>query len=205
LLIEEGYITSEESNEIVIATNNTDEEKSDELATDLQETAENRIVEQKVVANVEAVAVGKERVDEAKAMGVTPGKLNLVEKLKESSETPEDVNLQEWLNKPVKEIQKEIKDNNAKNQNGIDNSKKNNTNKVEEQVKTQETEQVKTQETEQVKTQETEQAKTQETEQAKTQETEQAKTPQADTNGNSSNNKPTTSNSNSTTKKGSSR
>lgn len=146
LLIEDGYITSEEANDIVIATNNSDEDKSDELAVELQEVAENRIVENDVVANVEATSVAKERVAEAKAMGVTPGKLNLVEKLKASSEAPEDVDVSEWLDKPVKEIQSVIKENNAKNQTGIDNSNKNNANKAENQIKTQETEQVKTQE-----------------------------------------------------------
>jgi len=176
LLIEDGYITSEEANDIVIATNNSDIEKSDELAVELQEVAENRIVENDVVANVEATSVAKERVAEAKAMGVTPGKLNLVEKLKASSEAPEDVDVSEWLNKPVKEIQSVIKENNAKNQTGIDNSNKNNANKAENQIKTQETEQVKTQETEQVKTQEQikEQVQAQEPIQSKEQIREQA-------------------------------
>jgi len=43
-----------------------------------KKTAETRIAEKEVLANVEAIAVGKKRVDEAKALGVTPGKLNLV-------------------------------------------------------------------------------------------------------------------------------
>jgi len=39
LIIQNGYITSKESNEIVIATNNKNEEKSDQLAAELQKNS----------------------------------------------------------------------------------------------------------------------------------------------------------------------
>lgn len=111
LLIDDGYITDEESNEIVIATYDNDENDNEELAQELEEVAQKQIEENDKIANVEGVAIGKERVEKARELGVTPGKLNLVEKLKESSDTPEDIDVEKWLDKPVKEIQQEIKDN----------------------------------------------------------------------------------------------
>lgn len=110
-LIDDGYITDDGTGEIVIATSNDDPAKSEELASELKDTAAEIIAEQGKTANIEAMAVGKKRVDEAKDLGVTPGKLNLVEKLKKSSATPDEIDIQEWLNKPVKEIQAAIKKN----------------------------------------------------------------------------------------------
>ncbi len=130
-LIDDGYITDDGTGEIVIAASNDDTAKSEELASELKETAAEEIAEQGKAANVEAMAVGKARVDEAKKLGVTPGKLNLVEKLKESAAVPEDIDIQEWLNKPVKEIQSAIKVN---------------TSEQKEQDKNKETEQEKEQE-----------------------------------------------------------
>lgn len=112
-LIDNGYITDDGTGEIVIAASNDDLEKSEELASELKDTAAEEIAEQGKTANIEAMTVGKQRVDEAKELGVTPGKLNLVEKLKKSSTTPDEIDIQEWLNKPVKEIQTAIKNNNS--------------------------------------------------------------------------------------------
>ncbi|MEL7649207.1 MAG: hypothetical protein AAGU76_14010 [Sedimentibacter sp.] len=52
---------------------------------------------------VEVVKVTQQKVNEAKEKGVTPGKMNLVDKLEEVSDQ-EDFNEDEWLKKPVKEI-----------------------------------------------------------------------------------------------------
>lgn len=53
---------------------------------------------------VEVVKVSQQKVDEAKEKGVTPGKMNLVDKLAEASGNPEDFDKEEWLDKSVKEI-----------------------------------------------------------------------------------------------------
>lgn len=74
-------------------------------------TATETAVEQNLTVQVEAEGVGQERVEEAKAMGVTPGKLNLVDKLKGSSDETAEINEEEWLEKPVKDIMKQIKEN----------------------------------------------------------------------------------------------
>jgi hypothetical protein len=92
---------------------------------------------------VEVVKVSQQKVDEAKEKGVTPGKMNLVDKLAEAS-GDEDFDKEEWLDKSVKEImdatknyQKEAKnknkdaeesaetENNGKSNNGNSSGKKN--------------------------------------------------------------------------------
>jgi len=96
---------------IIIATSGEDVEKSEELAEKLQENLENEIKEIGKDIKLETISVGLERVEKAKELGVTPGKLNLVEKLQNSSVNPESIILEEWLNKPVKDIMSAIKEN----------------------------------------------------------------------------------------------
>jgi len=112
---EDGYFDNSIDNDInggiIIATSGEDQERSDELAEKLQESLETEIEEIGEDIQLETISVGFERVQKAKELGVTPGKLNLVEKLQNSSSTPEDIILEEWLNKPVKEIMSAIKEN----------------------------------------------------------------------------------------------
>lgn len=109
-LIETGYIANENS-ELVISANYGDNKDSEDLAQKLEDSAQAKLSEEGKKANIETFAIGKARVDEAKKLGVTPGKLNLVEKLKESSANPDEIVISDWLNKPVKQIQSEIKAN----------------------------------------------------------------------------------------------
>ena len=104
-----GYFTTEDPGGIVIATSSENEQDSQELAADLQSTAEQAVEDATTPVEVEAVSVGYERVQEARALGTTPGKLNLVEKLQASMDNPDSFNVQDWLKKPVKEIMKAIK------------------------------------------------------------------------------------------------
>jgi biotin operon repressor len=121
-LLQEGYITDDENAGIVIAISNDNEEKSEELATELEQETQEYIdevddSEETAAVKVEVEAVGKARVEEAKTLGVTPGKLNLVEKLiasygdtKVKADYSED-ELKDMLNMSVKEINKTIKEN----------------------------------------------------------------------------------------------
>jgi hypothetical protein len=108
---EQGYFDGTIEGGLVITTSGKDEDKAEELAQELQNTVEEEINENGDDVVVEAYSVGLERVEEARALGVTPGKLNLVEKLQASAADPSTIDLEEWLNKPVKEIMKATKDN----------------------------------------------------------------------------------------------
>lgn len=113
-LREGGYITDDEDAGIVITISAKNDEKAEELAEELEEETKEYVEEIGETAEVEVEAVGKERVEEARTLGVTPGKLNLVQKLVKSTEGvegAEEIDMEEWLDKSVKEINKAIKEN----------------------------------------------------------------------------------------------
>lgn len=110
----EGYLDYDNSG-IVIATSTGDEEKAEDLAESLEDTANEACEDNDCDTTVEAEPVGKTRVEEARKLGVTPGKLNLVQKLIKSSEDPDNVELESWLNKPVKDIMAKIHENKGQN------------------------------------------------------------------------------------------
>lgn len=111
---DEGYLDSEDSG-IVIATSSNDIDKAAVLAAALEKMANEACESNDCTATVVAESVEKERVQEARELGVTPGKLNLVQKLIKSSEDPDSVNLKEWLKKPVKDIMAKTNENKEQN------------------------------------------------------------------------------------------
>nr|WP_312577327.1 anti-sigma factor domain-containing protein [Sedimentibacter sp.] len=112
-IIETGFFEKGQEDGIVIAASSKNNEKSQELADKLKSAVEEKVEEESIGSEVEieAISVGEERVQKAEELGVTPGKLNIVEKLQESSENPDDIIVEDWLKKPVKEIMKATKEN----------------------------------------------------------------------------------------------
>lgn len=109
-MIADGYITDNPYNKVMITTSNKKHGKAEQLAAKLQQEIRAYFDSRKdVAAEVEAAAVGPEKVREAKELGVTAGKLKMVEKLQSS--TSEAINREEWLNMTMKEINKAIKEN----------------------------------------------------------------------------------------------
>ena len=107
-IAEKGYLDSGDGG-IVIATNAKDLKKAEAMAQRLQETAQGVVDSNEKAAEVSAQAVGAERVAEARELGVTPGKLNLVEKMMAQSLDSGSINREEWLNKSVKDIMAQTK------------------------------------------------------------------------------------------------
>ena len=105
-----GYLDADGAG-IVISTSGDDMEKAQELAENLEETANESCEQNNCKASINAEAIGKKRVEQARELGVTPGKLNLVEKLKASADDPESIDINEWLNKSVKDIMAQTKQN----------------------------------------------------------------------------------------------
>lgn len=97
---------SEEIEEIKEIKEIEEPEKQSKQSKELEKSQKKSEIE------VEVIEVSQEKVNEAKERGVTPGKMNLVEKLKESSGSPDDFDMEYWLNEPVKDIMKATKENN---------------------------------------------------------------------------------------------
>jgi len=110
-LIEENYITDDEEGNLIITASAISTKNAEKLAKQLKEKIMAYINKEDKEAYIEAEAVGLERVEKARELGVTPGKLNLVEKLIASSQNPDEIDIKEWLNKSPKEINKAIKEN----------------------------------------------------------------------------------------------
>ena len=106
-IAEDGYFDGEEPGGMVIAASSRSEQEAARLAENARETAlrATEEIEKKVV--VAAVTVAEDKVQAAKELGVSPGKLTLVEQLKETASDPESIDFKEWLEKPVKDIMKE--------------------------------------------------------------------------------------------------
>lgn len=105
-----GYFDGETEDGIVIATSGKNVDKADRLAEDLKQTVEIEVAEKGDDFAVETFSVGLEQVEQARELGVTPGKLHLVENLQSSVTDPTTIDMQEWLDKPVKDIMKATKD-----------------------------------------------------------------------------------------------
>lgn len=105
--VEEGYIKAGESNAVMLTVAGQDSKKvlkiQEEVANAAKETLKEDIIDTDVI--VENLAL--KRRDEAQKLGISPGKLLLIEKLKEVN--PE-VNAEEYKDRPVGEIMKSIKD-----------------------------------------------------------------------------------------------
>lgn len=110
----EGYLL-EEGSGVMISTAARNANNASELAVRLQKSVLQDVARNNSKAEVVGEAVGLERVEEARELGVTPGKLNLVEKLINSSSDPESINKEEWLNKSVKEIMAKTNENKEMN------------------------------------------------------------------------------------------
>jgi len=108
----QGYLNGSEQGGICVAAYGINEENSQGIADRIRDRIQQCIDEEGIQADIEANGIGQQRVQRAEELNTTPGKLNLVERLKASCSDPDSIVINDWLNKPVKEIMKAIKDNN---------------------------------------------------------------------------------------------
>ncbi len=127
-IAEKGYLTSAEAGDIVITASSKNKEESDRLAETVADTAVTSAAEESLIVEVAAEGVGQNRVQDAKALGITPGKLNLIEKLKQSAGPDTQVEIDDWIDKSVKEIIWQTKENKK-----AENDKGGNSNKEQKQ------------------------------------------------------------------------
>jgi hypothetical protein len=97
-----GYIVKNDDNAVMITST------SDEVLNDAEVGVEEGLKEEEI-ENTEVIKenINKERFEEAERLGISPGKVNLIQKLQAVSP---DVTLDEYSNAPVKDIMKKIKE-----------------------------------------------------------------------------------------------
>ena len=99
--IADGYVEEDDTSVISITTETNDGELAEELKEAAEEGVENALEENETEAEIEKDNVALERRDEARELGITPGKLNLIQKLQVVNP---DVKIEDFKEASVKEI-----------------------------------------------------------------------------------------------------
>lgn len=109
--ISDGYITKDVTTtaavEVEITTSTDKENVATKLNESLKEVADATLDNNNVDVEVETKNVALARRDEARKLGITPGKLNLIQKLQELDST---IDVEDYKDSSVKEIQKKTKE-----------------------------------------------------------------------------------------------
>lgn len=111
---EEGFIADDGSTVIAVTSETDDKEDAEDLETEAQEGANDAIEESSDTAEVIKENVALARRDEARQLGITPGKLNLIQKLQALDPT---IKVEDYKDAKVTEIMKkfvELKNGNKK-------------------------------------------------------------------------------------------
>lgn len=109
-IAEAGYLDGEDG-QVIIASSSKNTDKAERLAGKLKGAVEEEIAENGEQAEVAAGAMGYEMVQQAKDLGITPGKLNIITNLLGvdlEDENIDEATKEEYLNKPVKELMAEF-------------------------------------------------------------------------------------------------
>ena len=124
--ISDGYISKDVTTTAAVAveiTTSTDKENvATKLNESLKEAADKTLDDNDVDVEVETEKVAIARRDEARKLGITPGKLNLIQKLQALDST---ITVEEYKSSSVKDIQKktkELRKNNNSDETTTDNS-----------------------------------------------------------------------------------
>lgn len=104
-----GYLDGgdELDDSIVIATSAPNKAHAGDLAERLQKSASQAVPERQL--SVSTFTVEEQVLTQANELGVSPGKLTLISELQQKSPDSEPVDADEWIDKPVKVIIREIK------------------------------------------------------------------------------------------------
>jgi hypothetical protein len=105
--INDGYIKEDGSSAIEITTSTDKTEVAAELDETLKDVVDETLTNNNLQAEVETENVALARRDEARKLGITPGKLNLIQKLQALDPA---ITVEEYKNSSVKDIQKKTKE-----------------------------------------------------------------------------------------------
>lgn len=117
--ISEGYVKEDGSSGIEITTSSDKENVANKIDETAKEAANEALDDNNVNATVETEKVALERRDEARKLGITPGKLNLIQKLQELDPT---ISVDDYKSSSVKEIMKKTKELRKANKQDQDNT-----------------------------------------------------------------------------------
>ncbi|WP_252227008.1 hypothetical protein [Clostridium sp. ZBS2] len=105
--IDKGYITSDNEAVISLTTATDNATISEELEDSLKVAADEVLDKNEIQAEIAEDNIALQRRDEARKLGITPGKLNLIQKLQALDS---NIKVEDYKNLSVKEIQKKNKE-----------------------------------------------------------------------------------------------
>ncbi|NOW02894.1 anti-sigma-I factor RsgI family protein [Clostridium beijerinckii] len=105
--VSDGYIKEDGTSAVEITTATDKDNVATKLDESLKQVADKSLEENNIEATVETQDVALSRRDEARKLGITPGKLNLIQKLQELDPT---INVEDYKSSSVKDIQKKTKE-----------------------------------------------------------------------------------------------
>ena len=105
--ISNGYIHDDGSSAIEITTATDKDKVATEMEESLKDTTDKTLKNNDIIAEVETGNVALARRDEARKLGITPGKLNIIQKLQKLDPT---INIEDYKSSSVKDIQKKTKE-----------------------------------------------------------------------------------------------
>lgn len=117
--IADGYVKEDGTSGIEITTSTDKESVADKLEDTLKEAASKTLDNNNVEATVETENVALERRDEARKLGITPGKLNLIQKLQALDPS---IKVEDYKASSVKDIMKKTKELRKANKQAEENS-----------------------------------------------------------------------------------
>lgn len=110
-MLQAGYLGEDGGNGVMISAAFKNHGEAQSLAARLMAATKAGLQEMSVEAEVESEGIGFERVEAARELGITPGKLNLLEKLQASADEDDAYTIDEWKDASVKEIMQQINSN----------------------------------------------------------------------------------------------
>lgn len=123
-----GYIAEDGSTLVAVTTETDDQELANELQEELEEGLELAEKEIEKEVQVQKENIGLELREEARKLGITPGKYNIIKKLQE---TDQNINIEDYKEESVKNIMNKIHENKGigeSNNNKSDNANNDNSN-----------------------------------------------------------------------------
>ncbi|MCX7748420.1 MAG: hypothetical protein N2645_16270 [Clostridia bacterium] len=105
--LQEGFIKAGSENTVVFTVAGKNKDEVDQLEKEIKDSIDMEVKSAKVNSEVVVQETTLERRQEAAKLGISPGKMLLIEKLREKSP---DLKVEDLKDKPVKEIMKSMKE-----------------------------------------------------------------------------------------------
>ena len=108
-LWQQEFFVEEGDNVLLLAASSDSEQKAIQLTETIERSLSDKAYNRGII--VRSLRVTPQQVSQAQRLGITPGKLGIISELATFDADPETFDVEEWFDKPVKEVVKAINEN----------------------------------------------------------------------------------------------